>query len=158
MPGGDSWAALARAIGATPVPIAFTEVYMALRTGTVDGQENALPTVKSNSFHELLDQIVLTNHLVWNLHLAVNADRWNSFTEEQKGWVLEAFEKGASHTTETFKAQEAELIDTFANDYGIRIVEPDIQAFRDHAAEYYASNPDITADWNWDYYDALQEY
>ena len=155
MPGGDSWAHLARSIGATPVPIAVTEIYMAMRTGIVDGQDNAIPSLKSASIDELLDQVSLTQHVIWNLHLAVNADRWNSFTEKQKEWVREAAALGVSYTTEIYKTQEEELKKEFA-DQGIRIVEPDRQAFIDYAENYYKNNTDATKYWNWEYYDALK--
>ncbi|MGI9401083.1 MAG: TRAP transporter substrate-binding protein DctP, partial [Rhizobiaceae bacterium] len=45
MPGTDAWQFLGKALGANPTPMAFTEVYTALQTGSVDGQDNPLPTV-----------------------------------------------------------------------------------------------------------------
>ena len=46
MPGGESWQFLGKALGASPLPMAFTEVYTALQTGAIDGQDNPLPTDK----------------------------------------------------------------------------------------------------------------
>ncbi|MDE3027388.1 MAG: TRAP transporter substrate-binding protein DctP, partial [Paracoccaceae bacterium] len=48
MPGTDAWQFLGRALGANPVPVAFTEVYTALQTGAIDGQDNPLPTDKDS--------------------------------------------------------------------------------------------------------------
>ena len=157
MPGSPSWAALAMSLGANPVPISLNEVFMALKTGVVDGQDNALPTTKANSFDEVIDQLVLTDHVVWNLHLASNADRWNSFTEEQQGWILEATKIGCDYTTETFLNTEKKLRDEFAAN-GIRIVTPDKQAFMDHADNFYKNETDVSDSWNWDYYEAVKSF
>ena len=54
------------ALGASPTPLAFSEVYTAL-TGAVDGQDNPLPTVVDQKFYEVTKQIALTSHLVIEL-------------------------------------------------------------------------------------------
>ena len=64
MPGSDAWQFLGNALGANPVPMAFTELYTALQTGAIDGQDNPLPTVMDSKFYEVTKQIVLTSHLV----------------------------------------------------------------------------------------------
>ena len=64
MPGSDAWQFLGTALGANPVPMAFGEVYTALQTGAIDGQDNPLPTDKAAKFYEVTNQIVLTDHLV----------------------------------------------------------------------------------------------
>ena len=52
-----------RAVGANPTPIAFAEVYLALQNGTVDAQENPLPTIDAKKFYEVQKFIVLTGHI-----------------------------------------------------------------------------------------------
>ncbi|HAS73471.1 MAG TPA: transporter, partial [Clostridiales bacterium UBA8960] len=64
MPNSEAWLFLGQALGANPTPIAFSELYMALQTGTVDGQDNPLPTVQSAKFYEVTKSITITNHLV----------------------------------------------------------------------------------------------
>ncbi|MDP3860941.1 MAG: TRAP transporter substrate-binding protein DctP, partial [Phaeovulum sp.] len=61
MPGTDAWQFLGTALGANPVPVAFGEIYTALQTGAIDGQDNPLPTVKDSKFYEVTKQIVLTS-------------------------------------------------------------------------------------------------
>src|SRR2546430_12936178 len=51
MPGSKEWLFLGQALGANPTPLAFTEVYLGLKTGTIDGQDNPLPTPKSAEFY-----------------------------------------------------------------------------------------------------------
>ena len=157
MPGGSSWAALAGSLGANPVPIALNEVFMALKTGVVDGQDNALPTTKANSFDEVIDQLVLTDHVVWNLHLACNAPRWHAFTEQQQAWILEALQIGCDFTTNTFLETEKTLREEFRQK-GIRIVTPDKQAFIKYADDFYKTKTTESKNWNWDYYEAVKNY
>ena len=87
MPGTESWLFLGRALGANPVPVAFTEIYTALQTGTVDGQDNPLPTVRDSKFYEVTKQIVLTSHLVDLNYLAFSKRVWDRLTPEQQAAV-----------------------------------------------------------------------
>src|SRR5258706_6634083 len=64
MPGSKEWLFLGQALGANPTPLAFTEGYLGLKTGTIDRQDNPLPTVKSTKFYEETRQILLTRHLL----------------------------------------------------------------------------------------------
>ena len=64
MPGGDAWQFLGEALGANPTPMAYAEVYTGLQTGAIDGQDNPLPNVENMKFYEVMNQIVLTSHLV----------------------------------------------------------------------------------------------
>src|SRR5262245_65159354 len=59
MPGSKEWLFLGQALGASATPLAFTEVYLGLKTGTIDAQDNPLPTLKSAKFYEVTRQIVL---------------------------------------------------------------------------------------------------
>jgi len=61
-----------RALGATPTPLAFTEVYTALQLGTVDGQENPLGVIYANKFYEVVDYLALTDHLVGFMMIVMN--------------------------------------------------------------------------------------
>lgn len=154
MPGGTSWQALGSAIGANPTPLSFGEVYMALKTGTVDGQDNPLPTDMASKFYEVTKYIILTDHLVWNLHPVVNEQKWQSFTDEQKGWVLEAVKAWTDYSTMLVQKQEAELLDYFKTE-GMEIITPDKAAFIQNARDFYKANPQLTAKWDMGLYDYI---
>src|SRR6187549_232417 len=62
-----------RAVGANPTPIAFAEVYMALQNGTVDAQENPLPTIDAKKFYEVQKYIILTGHITESLVTIVSS-------------------------------------------------------------------------------------
>jgi TRAP-type C4-dicarboxylate transport system substrate-binding protein len=90
MPGSESWQFLGKALGANPVPMAFGEVYTALQTGAVDGQDNPLPTVQKSKFYEVTKQIVLTNHLVDLNYVTISQKVWNKLTADQQATVQKA--------------------------------------------------------------------
>ncbi|MGB8552272.1 MAG: TRAP transporter substrate-binding protein DctP, partial [Pseudolabrys sp.] len=56
-----------KSVGANATPIAFAEVYLALQQGTVDGQENPLPTIMAKKFYEVQSHIMLTGHITESL-------------------------------------------------------------------------------------------
>ncbi len=64
MAGGPEWLLLGEALGVTPTPMAMPEVYLALKTGSIDGQENPLTIMNAAKFYEVTEQVVLTAHLV----------------------------------------------------------------------------------------------
>jgi TRAP-type transport system periplasmic protein len=145
MPGTDAWQFLGKALGANPVPMAFTEVYTALQTGAIDGQDNPLPTVVDAKFYEVTDQIVLTSHLVDLNYLAISKAVWDEFTPEQQAQVQAAADAAAEYGRENQLAKEDELVG-FLEENGLKIYEPDLEAFRTHVQQMYLES-EYAKDW-----------
>ena len=129
MPGSKEWLFLGEALGATPTPLAFGEVYLGLRTGTIDGQDNPLPTVKSAKFYEVTKQITLTSHLVDVLFIGVSNKLWDSLSAEQKGRLKGAAQAAASYNNDNRITDEKELVSYFKAQ-GLAVTTPDLDAFR----------------------------
>jgi TRAP-type transport system periplasmic protein len=145
MPGTDAWQFLGRALGANPSPMAFTEIYTALQTGAVDGQDNPLPTVVDAKFYEVTKQIALTQHLVDLNYIAFSKAVWDGLTPEQQTAVQEAAVAAAESGRQAQLAKEQELV-SFLREQGLDVYEPDLAAFRSQVqAEYLAS--DLAASW-----------
>lgn len=70
------------AIGVSPQPMAFSEVYGALQTGVVDGQENTWSNVYGQKFFEVQDGTTETNHGVLDYMLVTSTDWWDSLPED----------------------------------------------------------------------------
>lgn len=66
-----------KALGASPQPMAFSEVYGALQTGVVDGQENAWSNIYGQKFYEVQDGITETNHGALDYLVVTGADWWD---------------------------------------------------------------------------------
>ncbi|MES2936119.1 MAG: sialic acid TRAP transporter substrate-binding protein SiaP [Pseudomonadota bacterium] len=73
-----------KAVGANPTPIAFAEVYLALQNGTVDAQENPLPTIDAKKFYEVQKYITLTGHITESLVTIVAGPTWAKLNDADK--------------------------------------------------------------------------
>ncbi|HQB54078.1 MAG TPA: sialic acid TRAP transporter substrate-binding protein SiaP [Sphaerochaeta sp.] len=146
MPNSDSWIFLGKALGANPTPISFSELYMALQTRTVDGQDNPLPSTKNAKFYEVTKSITITNHLVDSVWPAINEKKWQSLTDQQKAWVMEGVKAGIEYCDTTNLKAEAELVDFFKN-AGLKVYYADLDAFADHVLAQYLASP-YAATWD----------
>ena len=145
MPGTDAWQFLGKALGAAPTPMAFTEVYTALSTGAVDGQDNPLPTVVDAKFYEVTKQIALTSHLVDLNYIAFSKATWDSLTPEQQMTIQRAADAAAAYGRLKQLDKENNLAD-FIRSQGVEIYSPDLDAFRDHVQSQYVGS-DYAASW-----------
>jgi len=145
MPGGEGWQFLGKALGANPTPMAFTEVYTALQTGAVDGQDNPLPADKSMKFYEVTDQIILTGHFIANNQFAISLSKWNSLNSAQQAKVQACALNFQDKLDQITLKQEAELADFFRAN-GLKVYTPDKEAFRNHVLEVY-QNSKYSKDW-----------
>jgi TRAP-type C4-dicarboxylate transport system substrate-binding protein len=145
MPGTDAWQFLGKALGANPVPMAFTEVYTALQTGAIDGQDNPLPTVVDAKFYEVTKQIVLTSHLVDLNYIAISLKVFDGLTRAQQETVQKAADDAAEIGRRNQLRKEEELAD-FLRAKGLRVYEPDIGAFRARIQKMYLES-DYAKDW-----------
>lgn len=155
MPNSPSWLFMGEALGANPTPLSFSEVYLALQTGTIDGQDNPLPTDLNAKFYEVTKYIVLTGHYINPLFPSINEQKWQSLTPEHQQAILQAAETARQFVADTNLAAEAELLDFFAGE-GMTIIEPDKQAFIDYAREKILANTEMTSTWDMDLYDKIQ--
>ena len=129
MPGSKDWLFLGNALGATATPLAFGEVYLGLKTGTIDGQDNPLPSVRAAKFYEVTKQIVLTGHLVDSLFIAISNKSYNALNAAQKQKVLAAAQTAANYNNDNTAQEESQLVEFFKKE-GLQVSTPDVAAFR----------------------------
>ena len=145
MPGAKEWLFLGNALGANATPLPFTEVYLGLKTGTIDGQDNPLPTVKAAKFNEVSQQIVLTGHLVDVIQIAIAGKTWKALLPDEKVKLQAAAGKAASFNNENRLREEKDLLATFRQQ-GIQINTPDLDVFRKTVQTAYQKS-DMAAQW-----------
>ena len=145
MPGTDAWQFLGKALGASPTPLAFSEVYTALSSGAIDGQDNPLPTVVDKKFYEVTKQISLTSHLVDLNYIAFSKATWDSLTPDQQITVQRAADAAASWGRLKQLDKENNLAD-FIRSQGVEIYTPDLAAFRSHVQSQYVGS-EAAASW-----------
>lgn len=139
MPGGEGWQFVGEALGANPTPLAFTEVYTALQTGAIDGQDNPLPADKQMKFYEVTDQIVLTGHLIAANVFSVSKSKWDSLNADQQATLLSCSKEFETALSDDTVAQESELV-AFMEGEGLTVYEPNKEAFRSHVLEYFQNS------------------
>jgi TRAP-type transport system periplasmic protein len=145
MPGADAWMFLGRALGANPTPVAFTEIYTALQTGAVDGQDNPLPTVRDAKFFEVTKQVVLTSHLVDLNYLTISKRVFDRLTPQQQTALQKAADDAAESGRQKQLALEREL-EQFLRDKGLQVYTPNVDAFRRRVQKAYLES-DFSKKW-----------
>ncbi len=136
MPPGEFWQFLGESIGVNPTPVAFAEVYTALQTGAIDGQDNPLLLSKLMKFYEVTTQFVLTSHVIGYDLMAVSAKTWDAFPPAVQAKFEQAADKAIDDYTVKFNAQEKDVAEFFKAQ-GKKVYTPDINAFRTHAQKKY---------------------
>src|SRR5690554_836550 len=86
-----------RALDANPQKLAFSEVYQALQTGVVDGQENTWSNTYSQKFHEVQKTIANTNHGVIDYMVVTNSKWWDGLSDEVRAGLEEAMGEATEH-------------------------------------------------------------
>ena len=145
MPGSKEWLFLGEALGVTPTPLAFGEVYLGLKTGTIDGQDNPLPTVRAAKFYEVTKQIVLTSHLVDGIFIAISNKALAGMSAAQRQKVKAAADAAAAYNNENRIKEEGQLADFFKQQ-GLQVTTPDVEAFRKTVQAAYL-NSDYAKVW-----------
>ena len=145
MPGSKEWLFLGNALGATATPLAFGEVYLGLKTGTIDAQDNPLPTVRAAKFYEVSKQVVLTQHLVDALFISVANKTWQALGPAQQHALRQAAQAAVKFNNEQRGQEEAQVV-TYLKQQGLQVVTPDVPAFRKHVQSVYA-NSEMAKSW-----------
>ena len=145
MPGSKEWLFLGEALGATATPLAFGEVYLGLKTGTIDAQDNPLPTVRAAKFYEVTKQLVLTHHLVDSLFIAVSNKTWIASSPVHKAKLKAAAQAAAAYNNENRRREEAQIVEFFKQQ-GMQVSTPDVDAFRKAVQSAYAAS-DMAKAW-----------
>jgi tripartite ATP-independent transporter DctP family solute receptor len=134
VPDVPAYMALPRACGANPTPIAFAEVYLALQNGTVDAQENPLPTIEAKKFYEVQKNIILTGHIVDSLVTQVAPHVWSKLNDGDKKVFTDVMQEAALRATNDIRKREAELVDEFKKK-GINVVSVNRDEFRERVVK-----------------------
>jgi TRAP-type C4-dicarboxylate transport system substrate-binding protein len=118
-------------LGALPQQIPFAELYVALKTGVVDAQENGAIVVKNNSLYEVQDYYMKTDYIRDVETFYINPEFWNSLSAEDQQILMEASEEAGALVTKLTQEQLKEAYDFL--DTKITVIRPpelDLEAIR----------------------------
>ena len=148
MAGGPEWLLLGEALGATPTPMAMPEVYLALKTGSIDGQENPLTIMNAAKYYEVTEQVVLTSHLVQPVFYALRKQTWDALSASQKQVIQAAANAATAQNNEQRLADEKQVADRLKTQ-GLTVTTVDMKPFHDNADRVYGAS-DFAKAWNKD--------
>ena len=138
MPPGEFWQFLGESIGANPTPVAYAEVYTALQSGAIDGQDNPLVASKLMKFYEVTSQFVLTAHVIGYDVMAVTTKVWDGMKPDQQAKFQAAAEKAIDDYVVKFSNEEKATLEFFKSQ-GKKVYAPDVDAFRKFAQQKYVA-------------------
>ncbi len=116
------WMSMIKGMGAIPTPVEISELYTALLTGLVEGQENPITNIYAQKFHEVQDYIMLTNHMQAVLSTFINEKSWQKLGAENQKIMQEALAEMALKSLEWTQAEEAP-VRAEMEAYGVTFIE-----------------------------------
>lgn len=126
----------AKNVGASPTPMAFSEVYLALQTNAVDGQENPLSAIRAQKFYEVQPYLAMTNHILNDQVYLVSNDTMKKLPDNLKEIVKKEALRAADYHTELFVNEEQQLIDFFKAQ-GVKVTTPNLDEFGKAMQPFY---------------------
>ncbi|WP_291975780.1 DctP family TRAP transporter solute-binding subunit [Chelatococcus sp.] len=136
MPPGAGFQTLARAMGVTPLAMPITEVYLALQTGSIDGQDNPANMTRDWKFNEVSKEVVLTQHIVQPVFIAISKTAYDKLTPDQQKALRAAAKEATAIEVQKTIEDEKSAVEGFKK-AGIVVSEPDLELFRANAAKLY---------------------
>ncbi len=135
--------AIFEALGASPSPLAFSELYLALQQGTFDGQENPVSNIYANNFQDVQKYLAMTNHKYECKNMIFSLTSWNKYPEDVQNLLKEAAKTyGDEHRKAIVDSQETMLKEL--EDAGMEVTYPDVEELKAATAsvydDFYAQN------------------
>lgn len=130
VPERDYYVKTFEAFGANSTPMDMGEVYSAIQTGVVSGQENPIETIVSYGFQNICDYLIITNHIVKPAFVAINNNFYNSLAPEYQKLIADACAEAREYAEKYMDEQMSEYYKT-CTDAGMTIIEPDLAPFKE---------------------------
>ncbi len=125
-----------KAYGANPTPMAFSEVFTALQTGVIDGQENPFAQIHSAKFHEVQDYLSLSGHVYTPAYVTVGKNKWESLPADVRETLERVAKETQQYVYETARQMETDLLKKI-KEAGVEVNEVDKQAFIEASQPIY---------------------
>lgn len=119
--------AMTKALGASPTPIAFGELYTALQTGVVDGCENPLSGIYNSKFQEVCKYLTLDAHSALPVVILFSQSIWNNMSADEQEIIKTCWAEASAHNREWLKENQENYIKLF-EEAGVEVIELEDQA------------------------------
>ena len=125
-----------KAYGANPTPLSFSEVFVALQTGTFDGQENPLAQIASGKFQEVQKYLSMSGHVYTPAYVTVSTKYWNELPADVRDIVETTAKETQQYVYQTAAQMEIDLLAELKKS-GIQVNNADKDAFIKASAPIY---------------------
>lgn len=132
---------MVKALGGSPTPISWGELYTSLQQGVVDGAENNPPSFYLSRHYEVCKYYSLDEHTVLPDALLIGTYAWNKLTEKEQEWLNASVEKSIKYQRKLWAEAEAEALREVEK-AGVEIIRPDKAPFVEKVSEIYESYKD----------------
>ena len=143
VPGSPTRVLMFETLGASPVNMSFAEVYLALQSGTIDGQENPLADIMARSLQEVQKHISISNHVYTPVTLVMNQARYEGLTDVQRKAVDEAAAEAAVTVRKMGEEKDLALLAQLKQTKSITISEIDVASFKEKSQPLYGAIGEI---------------
>lgn len=143
VPKSNLWIETLGAMGANPIPMAWSEVYSGVQQGVIDGLETSISDIADNKMGAIIKDITLTGHFCGTTCIVMSKEIWDTLTPEQQQIMAEEFEAGAKRNNERVIAQEKVDRENLAKE-GVEFHEVDKEAFRELTKKVFEEDTRLT--------------
>ena len=116
--------------------MAFSELFVALQTGVMDGQENPLPHIVASRLHEVQSYLSLTQHVYTPAYVTVGLNNWNRLPEDVREILSETAQELQAFVYDAATRMDEEYLAQI-NAAGVEINEPTYESFTDASGTVY---------------------
>ena len=129
LPENKAWIKVWETLGARPVVVAFQEVYMALKTGVAEAQENPAESIWSYKFYEAQKYLIATKHVYSACKYQISKKWFDTLKPDQQQLILTAWKDATDYTNKLALETDAKLVKDLQGK-GMTLIEPDVPAFQ----------------------------
>jgi tripartite ATP-independent transporter DctP family solute receptor len=129
LPEVRAWVKIWESLGALPVVVAFPEVYMALKTGVAEAQENPPESIWSYKFYEAQKYLIATRHVFSACKYEMSKKWFDTLKPADQQLILAAWKDATDYANSLAVAADTKMIQDLQGK-GMTLIEPDLEAFR----------------------------
>ncbi len=124
-----TWVEVWKEVGALPTPVAWPEVFTALQTGVVNGQENPILQIYEAKLYEVQKFVMMTEHLSTYFHWLVNEKFYQGLTPANRKLVEDTIKSATAWGSQQQAEKSAQLQATMEKDHGVKFIQVDKKPF-----------------------------
>jgi C4-dicarboxylate-binding protein DctP len=143
-----------RAMGGNPTLMDWNEVYLALQSGVIDGQENPPTMIYSGKVFEVQKYIMLTGHILQNNMLVIGEKFYQGLSPAFQQALSQAAVDAGNFQSDLAQKQEKADLDALKNK-GMTFIQPDVNAFREATKDVWKKHAE---EWEPGLYEKIQRF